>query len=82
MLFFRVPYFSVIREKETAIIVKPNGTVPPKLPCGNKKRVLGRKMNGSIFFFKTIRWIVFIVILRQNIILIRIKIVPKINPDS
>lgn len=48
--FFRVPYFSVIREKETAIIVKPNGTVPPKLPCGNKKRVLGRKMNGSIFF--------------------------------
>lgn len=50
MLFFRVPYFSVIREKETAIIVKPNGTVPPKLPCGNKKRVLGRKMNGSIFF--------------------------------
>lgn len=52
MLFFRVPYFSVIREKETAIIVKPNGTVPPKLPCGNKKRVLGRKMNGSIFFLK------------------------------
>lgn len=55
MLFFRVLYFSVINEKETAIIVKPSGTVPPKLPCGNKKRVLGRKMNGSIFFLKTIR---------------------------
>lgn len=43
MLFFRVPYFSVIREKETAIIVKPNGTVPPKLPCGNKKKSIRQK---------------------------------------
>ena len=82
MLFFRVPYFSVIREKETAIIVKPNGTVPPKLPCGNKKRVLGRKMNGSIFFLKTKRTKQEIQINKQRKKQKRKKIQQKKNTDS